>query len=791
VKLLIVAAVVVAAVPADAAWQPAGAPAPSLYKNLLLPFAVLGFPSTVQSFSCAVPCNPRRVRHHRHHHQRSGADRSRRTTRGWNSRGGGATWLASSVITPFEASLFDDNDDDPEKSNVNPYQPDDDDNDNSNNVESGYVASVASPLAVPPATRLVLGVNKYSHDTTLVAADAATGRVLFGMSKERITRRKHDGGNVASLVELCLDQLNLTLDSIDKVVMNNHHHRIVPLEQNGAHMEWECGLNVNGGAEPGYDDDYNLLASAWDDDRRPQFVELSHHLAHAYSTAAQAPFESGICLVADGMGEAYRTMLHAHVTNDPTYVSDLLFDGDGDGEPWACVPANLRELSATSPYDYREAESLYTFRKTNATIAVRPIWKRFTAENSPPALYNHGFENMDSVGAVYSRASSTIFGDWNACGKVMGLAPWAHHEWAADDDEGATSRTRTGSSRRGKAAGASSVQKPNLHENPVMSGSLWDESSFCIDRSILQGVPLVARNDPDLFEALKGDADNMFSSRQRPRYDFDDNDGIAEPQLSDNSATTTGGATATATATLPATQSRQRPTKVALDAIAVAHRVQTDLERCLMDLVAQYKGDATNLCLAGGVALNSVANGRLARELGFDRTFVSPYPGDDGIAVGCCAYGLFGNVYLDGQRPAADVAAPINDRRVWQQPLLPYLGPAYTESDILEAIDRVQPWIQVETVRNENRRIQLMAEEIESGGVVAWFHSRVSVRLLSMDILLPSHSKSFLSRLGNAVRARPKSTGSPQHTGRPEKERPRTVHQSAREKSRELSTVRS
>ena len=43
-----------------------------------------------------------------------------------------------------------------------------------------------------------------------------------------------------------------------------------------------------------------------------------------------------------------------------------------------------------------------------------------------------------------------------------------------------------------------------------------------------------------------------------------------------------------------------------------------------------------------GVALNSVLNGWACWELWFDRTFVSPYPGDDGIAVGCCAAGLFG-----------------------------------------------------------------------------------------------------------------------------------------------------
>eukprot|EP01042_Synura_sphagnicola_P001609 gene1609-1871_t len=32
---------------------------------------------------------------------------------------------------------------------------------------------------------------------------------------------------------------------------------------------------------------------------------------------------------------------------------------------------------------------------------------------------------MESIGAVYSRISTHIFGDWNACGKVMGLASWS------------------------------------------------------------------------------------------------------------------------------------------------------------------------------------------------------------------------------------------------------------------------------------------------------------------------------------------------------------------------------
>ena len=178
--------------------------------------------------------------------------------------------------TPFELDYYDDS--------MNPYSDD------------------ISSLARPDDTKLVIGLNKYSHDTSICAADANSGEVLFAVAKERLSRKKHDSGNVATLVESCLESLDLDYDAIEKVVMNNHHHRILPLEENRLHMEWESGLGINGGVESGYDDEENLLLDA---DRK----ELSHHLAHAYSTATQSPFESGMVVVMDGMGAVSYTHL--------------------------------------------------------------------------------------------------------------------------------------------------------------------------------------------------------------------------------------------------------------------------------------------------------------------------------------------------------------------------------------------------------------------------------------------------------------------------------------------------
>lgn len=73
----------------------------------------------------------------------------------------------------------------------------------------------------------------------------------------------------------------------------------------------------------------------------------------------------------------------------------------------------------------------------------------------------------------------------------------------------------------------------------------------------------------------------------------------------------------------------------------MAWRAQHDSEEVLLER-ARWLRDTTgarNLCLAGGVALNCVANGRIVREAGFDNVWIQPAAGDNGIAIGCAYYG--------------------------------------------------------------------------------------------------------------------------------------------------------
>ncbi|CAM9249641.1 unnamed protein product [Discosporangium mesarthrocarpum] len=276
---------------------------------------------------------------------------------------------------------------------------------------------------------LILGLNRYSHDSSVCVVSLTDGSRLFAGEKERITRVKHDGGDTGELVNHALESIGASLDDVRLVVSNNHHHRVKPFERR---LPWTVPLGIY---PPSYISPSNLLPEA-------EHIELSHHLAHAWCAADLAPFPRGLVVVMDGMGEAYGAMARAEAdlvrevgkgketemagsTGDPEcsgYYNDLRLlreMGSRDGEVGGGVPEFQQVPAELHPHEaYREAESAYTFtRGPDGRPILTPVFKRWTMERSPSELYNHGFENMESLGAVYSRVSSHIFGDWNACGE--------------------------------------------------------------------------------------------------------------------------------------------------------------------------------------------------------------------------------------------------------------------------------------------------------------------------------------------------------------------------------------
>lgn len=285
---------------------------------------------------------------------------------------------------------------------------------------------VACAASVPP---LIVGLNQYSHDASIAVIDADTGDLLFAQAKERLSRRKHDGGDVTHLVPYALSvvaaehesTLSNVAAAVKLVVANNHHYRIQPFE---ARLPFQASLTY---VPSQYLSPWNLIGANVPFIKHPVAphatkIELSHHLAHAFSAIYNTPSNRGLIVIMDGMGESLDDMLQG-VTNlqsPPTYYSELSAPPHicSDHPSFRQFPKDILSRPGVS---FREAETAYIFERDPdnwSAVRFQRVYKRWTPENAPSELINHSFEEMDSVGAVYSRVSSIIFKNWNVCGKV-------------------------------------------------------------------------------------------------------------------------------------------------------------------------------------------------------------------------------------------------------------------------------------------------------------------------------------------------------------------------------------
>jgi carbamoyltransferase len=118
-----------------------------------------------------------------------------------------------------------------------------------------------------------------------------------------------------------------------------------------------------------------------------------------------------------------------------------------------------------------------------------------------------------------------------------------------------------------------------------------------------------------------------------------------------------------------------------------------------------------HLCLAGGVALNCVANGRLVREGPFRRIWVQPAAGDAGGALGAAS--IAWHEYLGRERTASDG----HDRMHGA-----YLGPRYGADDVRRQLDAAGAvYEELTDAELMPRLAQLLAEE----NVVGWVQGRM------------------------------------------------------------------
>jgi len=138
-----------------------------------------------------------------------------------------------------------------------------------------------------------------------------------------------------------------------------------------------------------------------------------------------------------------------------------------------------------------------------------------------------------------------------------------------------------------------------------------------------------------------------------------------------------------------------------------AANVQDLIERIgwrLVDEVCQFAG-SRKLCMAGGVALNAVFNGKLARSGKVEDLFVVPCPEDGGTALGAA--------FIAHQR----LGGKVESRRLAHA----YWGPEFTDQEIQRALDTVG--VTAERLTDQDV-IDRTARLLVNGAIVGWFQGR-------------------------------------------------------------------
>ncbi len=157
---------------------------------------------------------------------------------------------------------------------------------------------------------------------------------------------------------------------------------------------------------------------------------------------------------------------------------------------------------------------------------------------------------------------------------------------------------------------------------------------------------------------------------------------------------------------------RQAEGKITQREMDLASSIQKVTEEVVLRLAKTVKKelDAEYLCLAGGVALNCVANGRILRETDFKDIWIQPAAGDAGGAVGA-ALAIWHQYHQQPRTPTA------GDRMKGS-----YLGPSFSEAEILQFLNSEN----IPYQRLADRELMpSLAEILEQGNVVGWFSGRM------------------------------------------------------------------
>ena len=190
---------------------------------------------------------------------------------------------------------------------------------------------------------------------------------------------------------------------------------------------------------------------------------------------------------------------------------------------------------------------------------------------------------------------------------------------------------------------------------------------------------------------------------------------------------------------------REPESKITQKEMNIARSIQVITEEVVLKLSKKVKREtgANYLCLAGGVALNCVSNGRIFKESGYKDIWIQPASGDAGGAIGAPL-----SVWFDEKNNQRNVASDYDGMKG------SYLGGSFSNNQIKNYLNKLNgEYIEL----NDNELLPRVAELISKGNVIGWFNGRMEFgprSLGSRSILGDPRSQNMQSTMNLKIKYR-------------------------------------
>ncbi|MCB1531101.1 MAG: carbamoyltransferase [Rhodospirillales bacterium] len=162
----------------------------------------------------------------------------------------------------------------------------------------------------------------------------------------------------------------------------------------------------------------------------------------------------------------------------------------------------------------------------------------------------------------------------------------------------------------------------------------------------------------------------------------------------------------------PARDKESEITQREMDLAASVQVVTEEVMRRMVRSLAQEYQGIDNLCLAGGVALNCVANGKILKEKAFKRIWIQPAAGDAGGALGAALAAYY--LHHGNPRKTSNQTDAMKGS---------YLGPSFDDADIERRLNKIGA--KLKRFSNDQDVLKLTAKALAEEKAVGWFQGRM------------------------------------------------------------------